>query len=150
MDSEERIRLRRLYSEMPEEELIEMLLIDKKEYEPDVYEMLLAEAYNRGIERKVEERRKTRRDTSEDKEAEAGKEKKLVVVAKVKVITEADLIRVLLASEAIECFFNECAFPFYRTSPIDIYVKEEDVERAQEIIERYLKEKEQDSPPGIF
>lgn len=54
MDEKEKLRLKKLYEQMPEEELAEMLMIDEKEYEEGIYQLLLdaAKFRNLGIEKK--------------------------------------------------------------------------------------------------
>ncbi len=61
MDEKEKLRLKEAYSEMPDNEIIEMLLVDQSEYEKDVYDLLLAEAQKRGLETKINEMREKRR-----------------------------------------------------------------------------------------
>lgn len=47
MEERERKRLKKVYSEMSDEELLEMLSIDRKEYEKEIYILLLEEAGRR-------------------------------------------------------------------------------------------------------
>lgn len=48
MDEKEKLRLKKIYSEMPEEELSEMLIVDENEYKNGVYQLLLEAAKLRG------------------------------------------------------------------------------------------------------
>lgn len=54
MDAEERRRLRKEYSLLPDEEIIEMLSVSEKEYERGVYQLIKQEARKRGIEERVD------------------------------------------------------------------------------------------------
>jgi len=76
MDEKEKLRLKKAYEEMPEEELVEMLLEDKKAYGEGVYELVLEEARKRGIEKKVSEQKleEARKRGVERKMAEQKKE----------------------------------------------------------------------------
>ena len=59
MEPQELLKLKEKYAKMSEEELIEFLLVDKEEYEPQAYSLLCQEAKKRGLEDKIEERRKS-------------------------------------------------------------------------------------------
>ncbi len=58
MDAQEKSRFKKLYEELPEQELIEMLLADKSAYQPGCHELLNDEMIRRGIEDKIQSRRK--------------------------------------------------------------------------------------------
>lgn len=52
MDEQEKMRLKRIYSEMPDKELLEMLSVgdkEKEQYEEGVYELVKAEASRRNF-----------------------------------------------------------------------------------------------------
>ncbi len=53
MEQEEKIRLKKQYEEMPEEELIQRLSARETDYEEGIYELLLQEAKRRGIDERI-------------------------------------------------------------------------------------------------
>jgi hypothetical protein len=65
MDMAERMKLKERYAAMPDEGLIELLLVDKEEYNPEAYELLCAEADKRGLQEKIEELKKTNKEPVE-------------------------------------------------------------------------------------
>jgi len=58
----ERSRLKDKYSALVEEELIELLLVDKSEYDPEAYELLCFEATKRGLIEKIGQLRKSNKE----------------------------------------------------------------------------------------
>lgn len=55
MDEKEKLRLQEEYQLLTDEEILEMLSFDKKEYEEGVYELILKEAKKRGIDKKTDQ-----------------------------------------------------------------------------------------------
>ena len=61
MEEQEKLRLKKLYEQMPEGKLIEVILEDEEEYKKQPYEaykLLLEEAKRRGFEKKINEKKK--------------------------------------------------------------------------------------------
>ena len=54
MDEKEKLKLEITYSEMPDSELIEMLLVDRSEYDKEDYDLVSAEVQRRGLETKID------------------------------------------------------------------------------------------------
>jgi hypothetical protein len=69
MNEEEKLRLKRKYKEMSEKELLELLSVDEKEFEQDIYQLLLDEAKRRGIEAKIDENKRQIKKSEIDAEA---------------------------------------------------------------------------------
>jgi histidyl-tRNA synthetase len=55
MKEEEKLRLKKLYAELPEQQLLDMLSEDEKAYQEGAYELLLEEAKKRDMEEKIAE-----------------------------------------------------------------------------------------------
>lgn len=62
MEMDEVLKLKQRYAGMPDEEIIEMLLLDKEEFRKEAYEILYAEADKRGLKELIEERRKSNKE----------------------------------------------------------------------------------------
>jgi hypothetical protein len=58
MNEKEKIRLTEAYKNLPDEEIIEMLSINRAEYEKGVYELIETEAKRRNLSNKSEEKEK--------------------------------------------------------------------------------------------
>ena len=111
MEAQESLRLKKLYKDMPEEQLIELILEDEETYkkEPyEAYELLLEEAKIRGIEKKIEERKKSAQNT----EYLRHKDMDLVVVRTFPFRNEAEYAKNVLESNGIEGIVtaDDCGF----------------------------------------
>lgn len=132
MNNEEKARLKKEYESIPDEELLEMLLLDESEYEQGVYELVEEEAERRGLGK-----------TAGPEAARELSPYRLEIVHMAKNIPEADLIRVFLAQHGIDCFYSEfplsaaAAGGFLTRDPIiavPVMVRETDADRAREIM----------------
>lgn len=142
MDSEERSRLRKAYAQMSDEELIEMLLVDKSDYAPCVYELLQAEGHNRGLESKLEEIKKIKTDSEDAKSGlssshcKAGKFVRLMKVA-----TDGDVafLKSLLDTTGIPYYFQTLRFRFGTpdSAPAHLLIEESRLEEAKELLKEF-------------
>jgi len=149
MDEQERLRLKKTYEELPEEKLIEVILEDEEVYkkEPyEEYELLLAEAKRRGIEKKIEERKKF----SQNEECLRHKDMNLVVIRRFPYRNEAEYAKNILESNGIEAVIvaDDCGFfrPHltFTGRGVELSVKKEDVQKAQEAL-RVLGDSEEEN-----
>ena len=60
MDEQEKLRLKKIYQEMPDKELLKLLSVDKREYKKGIYELVLEEVKKRGLEAEVTEIEKSK------------------------------------------------------------------------------------------
>ena len=157
MDGQERIKLMKMYREMPEEQVIEILLEDEEIYkkEPyESYELLMQEAENRGIEEKINELKTKRQKQKEEQKQreEAGLQEGKRWVSVYVFFDEVD-------KGYLEGLFEQNKIPFRITSRLgaayksafkssqglgELTVREDYVEEAQRIIsdfERDIKNK---------
>lgn len=70
MKEEEKLRLKKLYAELPEQQLLDMLSEDETGYQEGAYELLLEEAKKRGMEEKIAGIIKIKNGTREAKRAQ--------------------------------------------------------------------------------
>jgi hypothetical protein len=147
---EEREELRKIYQELPEEKLIEMVLEDEKEYKRqpyEAYELLLEEAKKRGLEDKINQRRQA----GINREDIRHEDSELVVIKRFRYRGDAGLAQGLLTDRGIESIVSaddvgglrpEIAFG---RGAVHLLVKKSDLERAKEalrVLEEPINEKE--------
>ena len=139
MEEQERLRLKKLYTDMPEEHLIELILEDGEAYkkEPyEAYELMLAEAKKRGIEKKIEERKKSAQNT----EYLRHKDMDLVVARRFPYRNEAEYAKNILESNGIEAIItaDDCGFMRAHLTltgrGAELLVKKEDLDKAKEAL----------------
>lgn len=130
MEMREILELKKKYSALPDEEIIDMLLEGKDSYVEGAYELLLTEAKGRGIEGKLQK-------TEIAKEAfvpdEAGPEPETFVQIMI-VNNEADLVflKSILEREGILHFFQDLSLRG-ASLPVSLMVAESQVDKVRGI-----------------
>lgn len=147
IDEQERMRLIKLYSEMSDNEITDMLLEDEQEYKQqpyESYEILMEEARRRGLDKKIEERKRLE---LEEKESQPGPKDFVIVYAGS--LIEVNIAKGLLEGNNITTFL-EGGVMGTTTSPyaaaggpgaIKLIVEKKDTEKAKFLIDEYIKDK---------
>ena len=104
MDEQKRLFLKKKFAEISDYELTEFLSAGKEEYEPESYDLLLAEARKRGIEGQAEE---IREEMNQEEEAPVEAENNVeAFVELVIVVNDKD-------KQAIESILNPAGIQYY-------------------------------------
>ena len=147
MDETEIARLIKLYSEMPDEEVIEILLTDEPEYikKPyEAYEILREEAKRRGLMDTVAEEKQHRREQEIAHEADQE-----FVVILTGTMMEIGMAKGLLEENGIPAFSQDemlgsIAGPYVSSAglgAVKLVVEKRDLAKARLILNEYLKGK---------
>lgn len=153
MEKQERLKLKKTYEEMPEEQLIEIILEDEKEYRKAPYEaygLLLEEARRRGIEEKINDR-KNRISEELDSQAAMGETKNWVAVHKCFDILEVQELEQILKDHNIPVVVvsrQDSAFDGLFKASIGeavLQVREDYEDEAKRLIADFKKEIKQQS-----
>ncbi|MFH1876541.1 MAG: hypothetical protein ABH865_06595 [Candidatus Omnitrophota bacterium] len=148
MNQEEKNKLKQALEHMDDNELIEALCADKKEFDEEAYDLYRQEAKSRGLEDKIKKAREPQRELK----AEANEKMKLVNVYQARTVIEADLIKILFDQANIECTYSEFPLSAIRSvgfitpdslSSVQMFVRENQAQEAKEIIKEYLKHKDE-------
>jgi hypothetical protein len=140
MNLEERQRLKKLYEEMLEEQLIDMLSEDEVDFEEGVYLLLAEEAKRRGLEDKLEEIRKMK----EEKKAEKSQEEyKFIKVYTTPKLGEISVIKSILDAQNIPYYikgenFGTLYGPADGLSSMDIMIREDYSEDVKELLKEFI------------
>lgn len=140
MEPEEIQRIKKLYREMPDEQLIEMLSADEGDFQEGAYLFLVEEAERRGLEDKLEEIRKTK----EEKKAETSQiEYKFIRVHTTPKPAEIALIKSILNAENIPYDIRgEHLNALYGVADgftsMDVMVREDYSEDAKELLKEFI------------
>lgn len=140
MNLDERQRLKKLYEEMPEQQLIDMLSEDESDFEEGAYLLLTEEAKRRGLEDKLSEIRKMK----EEKEAERNqKEYKFIKVHSTPKAGEIAVIKSILDAQNIPYqikgeHFGTLYGAADGLSSMDIMVREDYSEDAKELLKGFI------------
>ena len=140
MKSEERQRLKKLYEEIPEQQLMDMLSEDEADFEEGIYIILTEEAKRRGLDDKLSEIRKMK----EEKEPERNqKEYKFIKVYTTPKLGEIAVIRSILDAQNIPYHIKGEHFATLYgqadgLSSMDIMVSEEYSEDAKELLKEFI------------
>lgn len=136
---EEREKLRKIYQEMAEEKLVEMVVEDAEEYKRqpyEAYELLVEVASKRGLADKISQRMQARIDNKEIKHEDVD----IVVIKRFQYRRDAGLAQGLLTDRGIESIVSaddvggmrpEIAFG---RAAVHLLVKKRDLERAREAL----------------
>lgn len=140
MNPEERQRLKKLYEEMPEQQLIDMLSEDEADFEEGVYMLLTAEAEKRGLDSKLEEIRKAKEEKRPEKQL---KDYKFTRVYSTPKLGEIAVIRSVLDAENIIYtikgeYFGTIYGPADGLSSMDVMVREDQAEDAKELLKEFI------------
>ncbi|UCC94765.1 MAG: DUF2007 domain-containing protein [Candidatus Omnitrophota bacterium] len=132
MDNKERERLREEYQYLSDEEIIELFQTDKEEFPEGVYEIVLEEFQKRGLQKKIDEMKRL-----EELRKQAAHEG-LAVVKTFPYRHYAEAARGLLEDKGIEAIVLADDAGGYRPhialGMVKLLVKEENIEKAQEIL----------------
>jgi hypothetical protein len=140
MNPEEIQRLKKLYEEMPEQQLIDMLSEDEADFEEGIYLLLTAEAKRRGLEDKLEEISKIK----EEKDAERRqKDYKFVKVHSTPKLGEIAIIKSILDAQNLPYHIKGENFAtLYGSadglSSMDIMVREDYAEDTKELLKDFI------------
>ncbi len=143
MDHEQRLELQKLYEQLADEKIRELVSLDKDEFEEEALMLLESEARRRNISCNF---------FKEPQEIPVDPDMKVVEVYQAKNLFEADFIRMLLEKDTIECTYSE--FPLSSIQPvamsfsddyalISIQVCEDDVVKAMVLLDTYIASKSQ-------
>ncbi len=140
MNLEERQRLKKLYKEMPEQQLIDMLFEDDSVFKEEALLLLTEEAKRRGLEDKLSEIRKMK----EEKEAERKqKEHKFIRVHSTPKPGEIAVIKSILDAENIPYeikgeYFGTLYGAADGLTSMDIMVREDYSEDAKGLLKEFI------------
>jgi len=143
MNPEEIQRLKRLYQEMPEQQLIDMLSEDESDFQEGVYLLLVGEAKRRGLDDKLDEikrmkeEKKAERSQKEYKFINVYTSPKLAEIAVIKSILDAQNIPYHIKGENFGTLYG----PADGLSSMDILIREDYSEDAKELLKDFLTPK---------
>ena len=146
MEQNEREELRKKYHEMSDEEVIEIILEDEPAYKQqpyESYELLRSEAYNRGLDERIEQIKKQRQEL---KEKEAAADIHWVCVCRFYNEVERMAIEAALNDNEIPCEIilrYDLVYSGILKSSMglgDVMVKAEHLEQARRIVEDVIRE----------
>jgi hypothetical protein len=137
MDVNEKIRLKNLYSEMLDGELLELLAADKNDFQDDeIYSLIIDEVKKRDLKIQPDEKKESAKPYSNIDPY------KLVNIQKFSQSLEAHIMKSKLESEGIECFLEDdhsVAVNWLYSNAIGgvkLKVRDSDADNAQKIISR--------------
>ncbi len=143
MLEEERSRLKKIYEDMSDEGLMERLLEGKESYQEGVYELILEEARQRGIDRIVEEAKKT------EKEERINRDRNWVAVYRFSDNLAGHTLEVMLKERnipsAVVSLYDSAYDGLLNKAPYGagvIKVREDYVEEARKIIADFETQRE--------
>ncbi|SRR4030042_2714525 len=134
MDSQKKERLKKEYQYMSDDEIIELALTSKNEFEEGVYEIVLGEFRKRDLQKKIAEREKQKRLQIES----SGED--LATIAQFSQGAEAYIMRGRLETEGIGCFIADehlISINWLYSNAIGgvkLQVKKSDIEKAKKIL----------------
>lgn len=140
MDNDKLFRLRKLYKDMPEQQLIDMLSEDEKDFDEGVYSLLVEEAKRRGLEDRLSEIRKIK---EEQKAEKSQHEYKFIKVFTTPKLGEITFIKSILDAENIPYYikgenFGTLYGPADGLSSMDIMVREDFFNEANELLKDFI------------
>ena len=137
----ERLRLKDKYSALTEEELIDLLLVDKSEYDAEAYELLCSEVTKRGLREKIERLKEANKDNVEVKIPP--EEPEIEEYVSIMIITDpddVDIIEEILSKKDILCTFDTLSL-VGNNFPASVTVKKEKVEDALSLLNNFKPKK---------
>ena len=147
MDKSEMTRLMQVYAQMPDEEIIEILLDDEQEYKNkpyESYEILREEAKSRGLNEKIEEEK---REKKEGEKAHAANQEFVIIltgtmmeIGMAKGLLEENSITAFLQNEMLGSIAGPYAAPA-GLGAVKLVVEKRDLAKARLILNEYLKGK---------
>jgi hypothetical protein len=146
VDKEKELKLRNFYKEMPEQQLLDFLSEDEKEFEEGAYTLLVEEAKRRGLGGKLNEIKinKEKRIVEEKRIAEERKSNyKFIRVFTTPKIGEIVIIKSLLDSDKIPYYikgenFGTLYGPADGLSSADVMVREDYAEHANKLLKDFI------------
>jgi hypothetical protein len=140
MENNKLFRLRELYKDMPEQQLIDMLSEDEKGFDEGVYSLLVEEAKRRGLEDKLskiiktKEEQKVERNRPEYKFIKVFSTPKLSEITVIKSILEVQNIPYHIKGENFGTLYG----PADGLSSMDILVREDFSSEACELLKDFI------------
>lgn len=140
MENGNLLRLRKLYSEMPEQQLIDMLSEDENGFDEGVYTLLVEEAKRRGLEdrlteiERIKEEQRIEKNQQEYKFIKVFSTPKLSEIAVIKSILEAQNIPYYIKGENFGTLYG----PADGLSSMDILVREDFFSEANELLKDFI------------
>ena len=140
MDKEKETRLRNFYKEIPEQQLLDMLSEDEKDFEDGVYALLVEEAKRRGLEDKLNEIKINKEQQIADDKQPTYKFQKIFTTPK---IEEISIIKSILDSEKIPYYirgenFGTLYGPADGLSSVDIMIREDYADDAKDLLKDFI------------
>lgn len=152
MDPVQINNLKNYYRQLPDAKLIEMLLTDESDYQEGVYALLVEEGQKRGVLTEVSQIKKQMREEKQMPEG-SGEESAIDPDNKQAgftcIFTTSDqgqiaLIKSLLEANGINYYFdNELNFSLSGAQGEGLYVANESLEKAYELLKDYVDSKEE-------
>jgi hypothetical protein len=138
-------KLSQLYSEIPEQQLLDMLSEDESNFEEGAYALLVGEAKRRNLDERLNEIAKTKEERAkEEKEKEKGyPDYKFMNVYKTPSSAKIAIIKSLLDSENIPYFikgehFGTLYGPADGMSAMEVMVREDYAQGAIELLKDFI------------
>jgi hypothetical protein len=147
MDQGKKTGLRKYYKEVPEQQLLDMLLEDEKSYEDGAYALLVEEAKRRSLEDKLNEIKIRKEEIAAEKEKiekERHPEYRFLRVYTTPSIGEIAVIKSLLDGQKIPYYikgenFGTLYGPADGLTSVDVMVREDFAEDARELLKDFIK-----------
>jgi hypothetical protein len=140
MDNDRLADLRRLYKDIPEQQLIDMLSEDEQDYEIGAYRLLIEEAKRRGLEDKLDE---IKRAKEEREKLKTQKEYKFIKAYTTPKAGEIAIIKSILDAQNLVYYIKGENFgilygPADGLSSMDVMVREDNIEDAKELLKDFI------------
>jgi len=137
MDLKEKLRLKKVYSEMPEQQLLDMLSADEHEYQEGAYELLLEEAKRRGIEEELD---KIRKNQEEKKRIQLEKPDRFIQIFETYNQADIAFLKSILKANGIKFIVENENYNSIRPLtgvPMKLKVSDSQLEKAKELLKDF-------------
>lgn len=154
MDSGEKLRLKNMYSQMPDQQIIDMLLEGEQSFQEGAYALLLEEASRRGLQEQVSHimrEREKAQQVQENARSDPGKD--LVCIFRTAYMSEISLIKSILEASDIPFQVDNEHFASLRGAAdgainFGVMVANERAEEAKELLREFIAPSPKDDAPG--
>ncbi len=141
MDERTKLILKQKYAVLPDEELISMISFGKEEYEPEAYDLLLAEARRRGIEESPAGHPEEKKEKPETEAMPSGQDNELLTYVQLMIVVNGSDRR------SLESILDTAHLPYYLQAlnirgkewPMALMVEQSRYEDAIELLSRRFK-----------
>ncbi|MCF7896027.1 MAG: hypothetical protein K9L72_03395 [Candidatus Omnitrophica bacterium] len=135
MDKKEKLRLQKEYKNTSDKELIDLLEINKSEFKPEIYDIIVEESKRRNLKEKIEEKNKLK------KIQEQASKEEWATIYRIHDRIKGQAVENSLNNSGVQTnvFYHENAPIHHLYTPSSelgiIEVKKEDIKKAQKIID---------------